>query len=246
MVLQGKQGIGKTRFLYALTPCDNWVKEGMQIRKGDRDEINAVTKHWLVELGEIGATVKRSQLDFLKTFITSKDDEYRLPYARKSSRYPRLTAFLGTVNQADYLKDDTGDRRYWTIPVEAIEGTEKIKINMVWAEVAYKALIEREPHYLTAEEMNALNKSNTRFQNRTSEEIILLDRLEWDSSIDKWAWCLLSDLCIMLDIPNNRIRLLGRAISRLMLEDNRIKKNTNHMTNATYLLPPLRGADEEL
>ena len=246
LVLQGKQGIGKTRFLYALTPCDNWVKEGMQIRKGDRDEINAITKHWLVELGEIGATVKRSQLDFLKTFITSKDDEYRLPYARKSSRFPRLTAFLGTVNQSDYLKDDTGDRRYWTIPVEAIEGTEKININAVWAEVAYKVLIKREPHYLTAEEMNALNKSNTRFQNRTSEEIILLDRLEWDSSIDKWTWRLLSDLCIMLEIPNNRIRLLGRAISRLMLEDNRIKKNTNHHSNATYLLPPVRGADEEL
>lgn len=246
LVLQGKQGIGKTRFLYALTPCDNWVKEGMQIRKGDRDEINAITKHWLVELGEIGATVKRSQLDFLKTFITSKDDEYRLPYARKSSRFPRLTAFLGTVNQSDYLKDDTGDRRYWTIPVEAIKGTEKININMVWAEVAYKVLIKREPHYLTAEEMNALNKSNTRFQNRTSEEIILLDRLGWDSDTDKWTWWLLSDLCIMLDIPNNRIRLLGRAISRLMLEDNRIKKNTNHHSNATYLLPPVRGADEEI
>ena len=83
-------------------------------------------------------------------------------------------------------------------------------------------------------------------KNRTSEEIILLDRLEWDSSTDKWTWRLLSDLCIMLDIPNNRIRLLGRAISRLMLEDNRIKKNTNHHSNATYLLPPVRGADEEI
>ena len=81
-------------------------------------------------------------------------------------------------------------------------------------------------------------------KNRTSEEIILLDRLEWDSSTDKWTWRLLSDLCIMLDIPNNRIRLLGRAISRLMLEDKRIKKNTNRHSNATYLLPPVRGADE--
>ena len=81
-------------------------------------------------------------------------------------------------------------------------------------------------------------------KNRTSEEIILLDRLEWDSDTDKWTWRLLSDLCIMLEIPNNRIRLLGRAISRLMLEDNRIKKNTNHHSNATYLLPPVRGADE--
>lgn len=81
-------------------------------------------------------------------------------------------------------------------------------------------------------------------KNRTSEEIILLDRLGWDSDTDKWTWRLLSDLCIMLDIPNNRIRLLGRAISRLMLEDNRIKKNTNHHSNATYLLPPVRGADE--
>lgn len=81
-------------------------------------------------------------------------------------------------------------------------------------------------------------------KNRTSDEIILLDRLEWDSSTDKWEWWRLSDLCIMLEIPNNRIRMLGRAISRLMLEDRRIKKNTNHMTNATYLLPPVRGADE--
>ena len=246
LVLQGKQGIGKTRFLFALSPNPTWVFKGKSMVKIDRDEINQLTKHWIAELGEIGGTIKRSHLDFLKNFITANEDEYRLPYARDCERFPRLATFLGTINQSDYLKDDTGDRRYWTIPVEAIKGTEKININRVWAEVAYLVKVKDVPHYLTDEEFKALNKSNTRFQNRTSEEIILLDRLGWDSDTDKWTWWLLSDLCIMLDIPNNRIRLLGRAISRLMLEDKRIKKNTNHHSNATYLLPPVRGADEEL
>lgn len=246
LVLQGRQGIGKTRFLYTLSPCGNWVKEGIQIRKGDRDEINTATRYWLVELGEIGATVKRSQLDFLKNFITSNDDEYRLPYARKSSRFPRLTAFLGTVNQADYLKDDTGDRRYWTIPVLSIEGTEEININAVWAEVAYLVNEKHMPHYLTANEKMLLNKSNEQFQNRTSEEITLLDRLEWDSDISKWAWVHLSDLCTLLSISNSRIRLLGRAVTRIAMQDKRIRKNTNHHTNARYFLPPLRDDDFEI
>lgn len=246
LVLQGNQHIGKTRFLYSLSPNPEWIEGGLVIDKASKDDIASLTKTWIAELGEIGGTVKRSRLDFLKNFITARDDLFRPPYGRTPIRFPRRSTFIGTVNQSDYLKDDTGDRRYWTIPVEAIKGTEKININAVWAEVAYLVKVKDVPHYLTDEEFKALNKSNTRFQNRTSEEIILLDRLEWDSDTDKWTWWLLSDLCIMLDIPNNRIRLLGRAISRLMLEDRRIKKNTNHHSNATYLLPPVRGADEEL
>ena len=57
----------------------------------------------------------------LKAFITESSDEFRRPYAMKPMVYPRRTSFYATVNNGDFLKDDTGNRRYWVIPVEKID-----------------------------------------------------------------------------------------------------------------------------
>ena len=117
LVFQGEQGIAKTRFFEHLAMDRMYFGEGYTIDTRNKDDIIQVTSHWIVELGEIGSTM-RKDMDSLKAFLTKDLDEYRLPYGRTSLKYPRHTSFVGTVNDEKYLIDETGNRRFGTIPIK--------------------------------------------------------------------------------------------------------------------------------
>ena len=83
LVLQGAQGLGKTLWFKRL--CDynkGWLLEGATLNPSDKDSVKRAVSHWIVELGEIESTFKKSDIDQLKAFVTSKTDELRLPYDR--------------------------------------------------------------------------------------------------------------------------------------------------------------------
>ena len=156
LVLQGKQGIGKSRFLHSLSPDDNWFNNEAIIKNMRAREIANATGYWISNLsGSVG--------HIFRPFLTDRSDTYRLPYKKQLVDYPRLTAFVSTINQPKYISNYPNDRRYWTIPVEAIENLEKVNINKVWAEVAYKVLIKDEKHWLSDAEVEALHTVNVRF-----------------------------------------------------------------------------------
>ncbi|MDE5885416.1 MAG: hypothetical protein K2H29_10130 [Oscillospiraceae bacterium] len=117
LVFQGEQGIAKTRFFEHLTMDHMYFGEGYTIDTRNKDDIIQVTSNWIVELGEIGSTM-RKDMDSLKAFLTKSMDEYRAPYGRTSLKYPRHTSFVGTVNDEKYLIDETGNRRFGTIPIK--------------------------------------------------------------------------------------------------------------------------------
>ncbi|MDE5767758.1 MAG: hypothetical protein K2H82_00015, partial [Oscillospiraceae bacterium] len=119
LVFQGAQGIAKTRFFEHLAMNHQYFGEGYTIDTRNKDDIIQVTSNWIVELGEIGSTM-RKDMDSLKAFLTKSMDEYRAPYGRTSLKYPRHTSFVGTVNDEKYLIDETGNRRFATIPITAI------------------------------------------------------------------------------------------------------------------------------
>ena len=70
--------------------------------------------------GEIDSTLKKEQ-SALKAFLTSPEDDIREPYAKKSIRRPRTTSFCASVNPYMFLKDSTGNRRFWVIHTEKIQ-----------------------------------------------------------------------------------------------------------------------------
>ncbi|MDE5767918.1 MAG: hypothetical protein K2H82_00835 [Oscillospiraceae bacterium] len=117
LVFQGAQGIAKTRFFEHLAMNHQYFGEGYTIDTRNKDDIIQVTSNWIVELGEIGSTM-RKDMDSLKAFLTKSMDEYRAPYGRASLKYPRKTSFVGTVNDEKYLIDETGNRRFATIPIK--------------------------------------------------------------------------------------------------------------------------------
>lgn len=115
LVLQGAQGIGKTSLFRRLAMRREFFKDGVTLNFNDKDTVIRATSCWIAELGEIESTTLKSDVERLKSFITSEVDEYRKPYGRGDTRSARHTSFCGSCNNIDFLSDQTGNRRFWTV-----------------------------------------------------------------------------------------------------------------------------------
>jgi len=142
LVFIGGQGAAKTRFFEKLAMINKYYGEGKSINPDNKDSIIQATSVWICELGEIGSTMKKD-LDKVKAFMTLATDEYRVPYGRATERHPRLTSFCGTVNDEQFLLDQTGNRRWGTIklpPKLKVSYDEQIKpfnAEQLWAQVKH-------------------------------------------------------------------------------------------------------------
>lgn len=123
LVLEGSQGIGKSSVLRAL--AEPWYAETI-IDVDTKDFQLILTQNIVVEFSE-GATISRSQTEMLKQKITEREDNFRRPYERMPKKFPRRCVFAMTTNQEQYLKDDTGNRRW--LPVKLPDDAEA---NVAW------------------------------------------------------------------------------------------------------------------
>jgi putative DNA primase/helicase len=166
LVLQGNQGLGKTWWVRKLVPAEvrnDLVRTDANVNPADKDSVSQIISYWICELGEIGATFRKSDLDALKAFITRDHDTMRRPYGIGDKRYPRRTALIASVDQSIYLYDTAGNRRFWTIPCEAIESYHNIEMQQVWAEVY--ALVEGgETWQLESDEKEHITRINKKHQ----------------------------------------------------------------------------------
>lgn len=139
LVFPGLQGKAKTRWFESLVPEDSgWFLDGVRLDPDDKDSVAKATSRWLIELGELDATFRRTDISAIKGYLTSGQDVYRAPYDRCNETHIRRTIYCGTVNDMRYLRDDTGSRRFWTIPVTQVhpEMVEKIDLQQLWAQAA--------------------------------------------------------------------------------------------------------------
>ena len=164
LVLQGPQSAGKTRWFMSLCPDGTWCKDGMLVDPANRDSIQKATAHWIVELGELDATFRKADVSRLKSFITERTDVYRSAYARREVAYPRRTLFAGSVNPATFLVDNTGNRRFWTIPVTKCNPKHGIDLQQLWAQ-SLQLLQDGHPTWLSDDVLDKLNGTNRQFEN---------------------------------------------------------------------------------
>lgn len=113
LILEGDQGLGKSTALKVL--FQPWFTDAA-FELGSTDGYQIMRGMWCVELAELDG-FNRAEASRSKAFFTRTEDRYRNPYGRKPVTIPRNCVFSGTVNHDTYLKDDTGNRRYWPVRV---------------------------------------------------------------------------------------------------------------------------------
>ena len=108
----------------------------------------------------------------LKGFLTSDSDKVRRPYAPAESEYPRRTVFAATVKDENFLVDHTGNTRWWTLPLTAINYEHGIDMQQVFAQLALD-LEKGAQWWLTKEEEKQLEDCNSEHRSNS----VLRDKL---------------------------------------------------------------------
>lgn len=161
LVFQGEQSLGKTAWFRALLPMAmrDLVKVDAHIDPANKDTIISAVSHWLVELGELDGTLRKTDIARLKGFISQDLDQFRRPYGRAEEKFQRRTVFFASVNPEQFLADETGNVRWWTVPVSSINASHNIDMQQLWAEVFtwFKA---GERWWLDSNEEARLNSAN--------------------------------------------------------------------------------------
>jgi Virulence-associated protein E/Domain of unknown function (DUF3854) len=114
IVLQGKQGIGKTRALHALFGPSNVAIAPHTTAIGSRDWLDAGGNAWCLVLDEL-AGLSRVEHTELKSALSTEEDTYRRAYRKDPETFPRMFVCAATTNEDTYLTDPTGNRRYWPV-----------------------------------------------------------------------------------------------------------------------------------
>lgn len=115
-VLKGPQGWGKSSGVRELFG-DGWFSDAQLGDLNGKDAALQLRGIWVQEFAELDA-MRRSDVSTLKAFVSRAVDRIREPYGRNVVDTPRRCVFVGTVNEGGYLKDGTGNRRFWPLALE--------------------------------------------------------------------------------------------------------------------------------
>ena len=152
VILSGPQGIGKSTLLSIM--AGDWFNDSIRTFEG-KDASELLQGTWLVEVAELDA-FRGSDVSRIKQFLSVRTDKFRKAYGRNTGEYPRSCVFFGTTNASEYLRDKTGNRRFWPIDTSVQPATKNIfnqlqnERDQLWAE-AFVRWQAGEPLYLEGE-----------------------------------------------------------------------------------------------
>lgn len=246
LTLSGGQGIGKTTLLRELAMEPEFFGESQRVDVMDKDTSRRCLENWIVELGELDSTFK-SDVAYLKGFITRAVDQYRLPYDRCDSEHPRLSSLAATVNGDQYLVDPTGNRRFWTIPlVEKMDTSEETGLRgfdfePLWAQTIAEIKEMGVPYskcfLLSDDDEQRLALRNNKAEKGLKGEAEVLDIILTGGDKSNWEWKTVSKfredfINILRNYSSNQI---GAVLKKMNIDCKR-KKIAGTVVTA-YLLP---------
>jgi len=118
LVLEGEQGLGKSTAVQALVGPE-WFADDLP-DLANKDAHLAALDSWVIELAEL-ESLRKAEVTQLKGFITRKTESFRPPYGKSMIRAARSCVFVGTTNRTDYLRDESGNRRFWPVRCSGID-----------------------------------------------------------------------------------------------------------------------------
>lgn len=159
IILTGKQGIGKSTMLNKM--AGEWFTDNI-IDFNSKDTLLLLQNCIIAEVPELQG-FNKADSSRLKQFLGQKTDKYRAPYERREEEHPRHCVFFGTTNDNEFLRDSTGNRRYWPIEVGKNKTIKNVfndldsEKDQIWAEAVVKFRIG-EPLYLEGDVLKAAEK----------------------------------------------------------------------------------------
>lgn len=131
LTLSGPQGRGKSTLVAKMS--NGWYTDSLA-GIGTKEAYENIQGYWLVELGELAA-MRKIEIETIKNFISKQVDSYRAAYGRRVEDHPRQCIFIGTTNSTAFLRDDTGNRRFW--PVRLGDAAPKLT---VWGDLTQQTI----------------------------------------------------------------------------------------------------------
>lgn len=188
LILAGSQGIGKSTFFKTLGL--SWYSDSLSTFEG-KEASELLQGYWIIEVGEL-AGLNRSEMNTIKGFLSKQEDVYRAPYGKRTVPHPRSCIIVGTTNDIEFLRDKTGNRRFWPVDLGKQPAVKNIwrdmpqEVSQIWAE-AVEYYKKAEPLYMDKklEEM-AVEAQTEHLESDPREGVILnfLDTLvpeDWNS-----------------------------------------------------------------
>lgn len=192
LILEGAQGTGKSTAIRILGG-DWYADPHLDIK--NKDAVDQLKGVWICEMAEFECGTK-AETETLKAFITRQVDRVRPAYARRTENFPRQCVFIGTINpeaKNEYLKDQTGGRRFWPVETSKIELDKITKDrDQIWAEavVRYKTGSVLHLEHIEARRIAELEQKARSFNDLRTEAVIqfLKDyEEEYITPMDLWA-----------------------------------------------------------
>ena len=179
LILSGAQGVGKSTFFSILGK--QWYSDSMMTFEG-KDAAELVQGYWIIEAGELTG-MNKSEMNTVKQFLSKKEDVYREAYGRRTVAFPRACIIVGTTNDTEFLKDRTGNRRFWPVDLGKQEAKKNVfrdlpvELDQIWAE-AYVRWQMGEPLYLIGEAAKAAEEAQESHKEVSPKEGIIQEFLE--------------------------------------------------------------------
>lgn len=240
LTIQGKQGCYKSTWASKLMPNKTLFKGGQKLDPKNKDSIIENTRYLLVELAELDSTLKAEQ-STLKQFITRTSDLYRAPYDRVAQIYPRNTTFIATVNSDKFLKDKTGNRRYFIIPVIKCDIDKLTEIDMLvfWGKI-YNDLLSGETCYLNDKFRQIQEIQNKKYLVESDISLSIDESLDFEVLPEEYAVYTIKEICENLNISTTG--------NTKKIKDELVKRGYEHKTHRLkagklkkgFLMPPFK------
>jgi predicted P-loop ATPase len=138
LVLVGPQGAGKSSLLAKLGR--EWFSDSLRTFE-NKEAGEHLQNGWIFEIGELSA-LKKSEVEEVKAFLSKTEDRYRVAFDRQVSEFPRKCVFFGTTNTREFLRDKSGNRRFWPVEVAPERAARnhwdhltESEVCQIWAEV---------------------------------------------------------------------------------------------------------------
>jgi predicted P-loop ATPase len=174
LILEGPQGIKKSMALRTMAHA--WFTDEIA-ELGSKDSAMQTCGVWIIEIAELDS-MRKAEVSKIKSFMSRSTDRYRPPYCKRLIESPRQCVFAGSVNHSNYLRDETGGRRFWPVTCTQIRIDELSRErDQLWAE-ARDRYRSGAPWWLDTVELNRVAQQQQ------------ADRYEgdaWDELVTKWV-----------------------------------------------------------